>query len=69
MLYTLFTYDCTPTCPSNHIITFVGETTVVGLISNEDEAASRQEVDQLIVWCKDIDLLLNASETRRWSLT
>jgi len=38
LLYTLYTHDCTPTHLSNTIIKFADDTTVVGLISNGDEA-------------------------------
>lgn len=55
----------TPRWDSNHIIKFVDDTTVVGLISNEkEEDAYRREVDQLVVWCKEHSLALNTSKTK-----
>lgn len=43
LLYTLYTHDCTPTHPSNSIIKFADDTTVVGLISRGDKSAYRDE--------------------------
>ena len=47
---------------SNHIIKFADDTTFVGLIFNNDEAAYREEVRQLELWCKD--MLLIVTETK-----
>ena len=41
---TLFTHDCVAMYASNSIIKFVDDTTVVGLITNNDETAYREEV-------------------------
>ena len=37
LLYSLFTHDCVATHASNSIIKFAYDTTVVGLITNNDE--------------------------------
>ncbi len=52
LLFTLLTHDCTAKFSSNHIIKFADDTSVVGLISNNDETHYREEVAQLaeIVW-------------------
>ncbi len=47
LLFTLLTHDCTAKFSSNHIIKFADDTTVVGLISNNDETHYREEVAQL----------------------
>ncbi|KAI4886167.1 hypothetical protein NFI96_001515 [Prochilodus magdalenae] len=52
LLFTLFTNDCTPTHSSNTIIKFADDTTIVGLISDGDERAYRNEVECLDGWCK-----------------
>ena len=39
-------------------------TTVVGLITDNDETAYREEVRDLAVWCKDNNLSLNVSKTK-----
>ncbi len=50
LLFTLLTHDCTAKSSSNHIIKFADDTTVVGLIRNNDET-HREEVAQLAEWC------------------
>ncbi len=42
LLFTLLTHDCTAKFSSNHIIKFADDTTVVGLISNNDETHYRE---------------------------
>ncbi|KAI4884175.1 hypothetical protein NFI96_007457 [Prochilodus magdalenae] len=64
LLFTLFTNDCTPTHSSNTIIKFADDTTIVGLISDGDERAYRNEVECLDGWCKVNDLVLNTSKTK-----
>lgn len=64
LLYTLYTYDCTPSHSSNSIIKFADDTTIVGLISKGDETAYREEVQRLSVWCKENNLFLNISKTK-----
>jgi hypothetical protein len=44
LLYSLFTHDCVAMHASNSIINFSDDTTVVGLITNNDETAYREEV-------------------------
>ena len=64
LLYSLFTHDCTARHDSNTIIKFADDTTVVGLISDNDEPAYREEVRDLAVWCNDNNLSLNVSKTK-----
>ena len=72
-LYSLYTHDCVPAHHSNVIVKFADETTVMGLISNGDETAYREEVQRLTAWCSANNLLLNASKTKEmifdWSRT
>ena len=44
--------------------TFPDNTTVVGLITDNDEMAYREEVRELAVWCQDNNLSLNVSKTK-----
>lgn len=37
---------------------------VVGLISDNDESAYREEVQHLAVWCTDNELVLNTKNTK-----
>ncbi|KAK2899349.1 hypothetical protein Q8A73_012478 [Channa argus] len=63
-LYSLFTSDCKPVNGSNTIIKFADETTVIGLIRNNDETAYREEIQHPATWCNDSNLLLNTSKTK-----
>jgi hypothetical protein len=61
LLYSLFIHDCMAKHDSNTIIKFADDTTVVGLITDNDETAYRVEVRKLSVWCQDNNLSLNVS--------
>ena len=58
------THDCTVRHDSNTIIKFADDTTVVGLITDNDETAYREEVRDLAVWCQDNNLSLNVNKTK-----
>ncbi|KAI3353873.1 hypothetical protein L3Q82_005080 [Scortum barcoo] len=65
LLYSLFTHDCMwPPTASNTIIKFADDTTVIGLITGDDETAYREEVRALTSWCQDNNLHLNISKTK-----
>ncbi len=64
LLFMLLTHDCTAKFSSNHIIKFADDTTVVGLISNNDETQYREEVAQLAEWCGANNLSLNVEKTK-----
>jgi Holliday junction resolvase len=49
---------------SNSIIKFADDTAVVGLITNNDETAYREEVRALGVWCQENNLSLNANKIK-----
>ncbi|KAK1798154.1 hypothetical protein P4O66_000648 [Electrophorus voltai] len=49
---------------SNHIIRFADDMTVVGLINKDDESAYREEVRELVSWCKVNNLYLNVDKTK-----
>ncbi|KAF7650741.1 hypothetical protein LDENG_00121410 [Lucifuga dentata] len=65
-LYSLYTYDCTPAHPTNTIIKFADDTTVVGLISGGDESAYRDEVQRLVRWCSVNNLSLNTKKNKEF---
>ncbi|KAI5092204.1 hypothetical protein C0J45_17835 [Silurus meridionalis] len=48
--------DCVATSNSTTVIKFADDTVVVGLISNNDETAYRQEVKNLERWCQENNL-------------
>ena len=62
LLYSLFTHDCVAMHSFNSIIKFADDTTVVGLITNNDETAYRDEVRALGVWCQENNLSLNVNK-------
>jgi hypothetical protein len=64
LLYSLFTHNCVAKHDFNTIITFADNTTVVGLITDNDETIYREEVIDPAVWCQDNNLSLNMSKTK-----
>lgn len=64
LLYSLFTYDCIPLHGTNTIIKFADDTTVVGLIKDNDETAYREEIQHLASWCANNNLALNTKKTK-----
>ena len=63
-LYSLFTFDCISTFPGNLVIKFADDTTVTGLISNNDETDYRLEIERIVNWCERNNLFLNVSKTK-----
>uniref|UniRef100_A0A3B3BMW9 Alkylated DNA repair protein AlkB homologue 8 N-terminal domain-containing protein n=1 Tax=Oryzias melastigma TaxID=30732 RepID=A0A3B3BMW9_ORYME len=61
---TLFTHDCSAIHPTNMVVKFADDTTIVGLISNNDETHYREEIQHLTGWCTDNNLVLNTSKTK-----
>ncbi len=63
---------CTPcthttvqqTHSSNIIVKFADDTTVIGLITDNDEMAYREEVSTLTKWCQENHLSLNIDKTK-----
>ena len=51
-----------PCTHPTHIIKFADDTTVVGLITNNDEMAYREEVRALGVWCQENNLSINKTK-------
>ncbi len=64
LLYSLYTHDCTATHSSNIIVKFADDTTVIGLITDSDETAHREEVSTLTKWCQENHLSLNIDKTK-----
>ena len=64
LLYSLFNHEGVAKHNSNSIIKFADDTTVVGLITDNDETAYREEVRELAVWCQDNNLAINVSKTK-----
>ncbi len=64
LLYSLYTHDCAATHSSNVIVKFADDTTVIGLITDNDEMAYRAEVSTLTKWCQENHLSLNIDKTK-----
>ena len=64
LLYSLFTHDCVAMHTFNSIIKFSDDTTVVGLINNNNETAYREEVRALGGGCQENNLPLNINKTK-----
>ena len=64
LLYSLYTHDCVAKHTSNIIFKFADDTTILGLITDGDETAYRDEVSALSEWCHDSNLCLNISKTK-----
>jgi hypothetical protein len=60
----MFTSDCVAMHVSNTIIKFADDTTVVGLITNNDETAYREDVRALVEWCQGNNLCLNINKMK-----
>ncbi|KAI3355950.1 hypothetical protein L3Q82_004497 [Scortum barcoo] len=56
--------DCVATHSSNTIVKFADDTTIIDLITGDDEMAYREEVRDLTSWCQDNNLHLNVSKTK-----
>jgi hypothetical protein len=54
----------TGTHASNSIIKFADDTTVVGLITNNEETAYKDEVKALVEWCQENNLSINVNKTK-----
>ena len=63
-LFSLFPHDCVALHNTNSSIKSADDTTVVGLIPNNNESAYREEVSELALWCQDNNLSLNVSKTK-----
>ena len=64
LLYSLFTNACVAKHASKSFIKFAYNTTVVGLITNDDGTAYREEVRALGVWCLENNLSLKVNKTK-----
>ncbi len=56
--------DCAATHSSNVIVKFADDTTVIGLITDNDETAYREEVSTVTKWCQENHLSLNIDKTK-----
>ena len=64
LLYSLFTSDCVSHHSSVQLVKFADDTPLEGLVMNSDESEYRHEVNRLVPWCDNNNLILIASKTR-----
>ena len=64
LLFSLYTNNCTSNSASVKMLKFADDTTVIGLISDGEESTYRSEVEQLVQWCEDNNLILNTTKTK-----
>ncbi|KAI3367873.1 hypothetical protein L3Q82_026708 [Scortum barcoo] len=53
-----------PSIPQTPVVKFADNTTIVGLISDNDETHYREEIQHLTQWCSNNNLVLNTSKTK-----
>ena len=64
-MYSVFIHDCVATFYVNHVFKFADDTTVTGLITDNNEHKYRQEIDNIAHLCDENNLILNASKTNK----
>ena len=50
LLFTLYTHDIAASHDNNVIIKYADDTTIIGLISSNDESHYREEVENVVQW-------------------
>ena len=63
-MFTLMTHDCCGKWSTHHIIKYADDTTVVGLVQNNEENTYREEVQLFANWCRNNNLVLNVKKTK-----
>ncbi|KAI4885076.1 hypothetical protein NFI96_008453 [Prochilodus magdalenae] len=64
VLFTLLTHVCAVMYNTNHIRKVADDTSVVGLITKNNETAYTEEVQRLMDWCRANNLSLNAGKIK-----
>ncbi len=64
LLYSVYTNDCVSHCNSVQIFKFADDTTLIGLIKNDNESDYRREVSTLFDWSCTHNLKLNVLKTK-----
>ena len=64
VLYSIFTFDCQANEASTFITKFADDTTICGLINNNDESNYRAQIESTTDWCANNNLVLNVSKTK-----
>ena len=64
LLYSLYTHDCVALFGSNRVIKIADDTTVIGLVTNDDETAYRSKVENLEKGSQKDNLALSGDKTK-----
>ncbi len=64
LLYSIYTNDCVSHCNTVQIFKFADDTTLIGLITNDNESDYRREVSTLFDWSCTHNLKLNVLKTK-----
>ena len=64
LLYSLYTHDCKATNPNSLVVKFADDTSLIGLIQNDDESAYRAQITSVVKWCEENNLILNVDKTK-----
>ena len=67
-LFSLYTLDCKPSHEANTILKFADDTIVVGRTTSNNEAAYRTEIENLLSWNRENNLILNTAKTKEMIL-
>ena len=62
--FTLFTNDCVSSSSSTLIFKFSDDTTIEELIANAGKPSYREEVERVVDWCTNNDLVLKVAKTK-----
>eukprot|EP00061_Rhincodon_typus_P007629 g29503.t1 len=62
--YSLYTYNCVVKFRMNAKYKFADDTTIVGLISDNNELNYSREIESFVTWCNENNLSLNVSKTK-----
>lgn len=63
LLFSLYTNSCTSSHNLVKLLKFADDTTLIGLITDEDEYAYWLEIDHLVSWCSQNNRELNSPKT------
>ena len=64
LLFSLYTHDCVAMHSSNIILKYADDTTVMGMLVDDDDTAHREETSQLALRGQADNLTLNAKKTK-----
>ena len=64
LLFSIYTNDLRSHHPSVKMLKYADDTTIFGLIRDEDESQYIKEVNWAVEWCRKNKLHLNASKTK-----